>query len=158
MADIFEPVVILRPEFVQLAGTARVDSFTKLEGGNGLLVGEYVHISSFCHVNIGGGRVEIGDYAGLASGAKVLGGSNKMQGYSMSAAAPQDQQVVARLRTVIGRRAFIGVNAVVMPGLTIGEGAVVGAGAVVTKDVPPWAIVAGVPAKVIGERPHNERD
>ena len=137
MANIFEPVIILRPEHVQLADTARVDSWVKLEGGNGVTIGEYVHISSFCHVNIGGGRVDIGDHVGLASGAKVLGGTNKIEGYSMSAASPQDQQVVARLRTVIGPRVLIGANAVVMPGLTIGEGAVVGAGAVVTRDVPP---------------------
>ena len=44
---------------------------------------------------------------------------------------------------------WIGVNAVVLPGVTIGEGAVVAAGAVVTKDVPPYSVVAGVPAKVI---------
>jgi maltose O-acetyltransferase len=47
---------------------------------------------------------------------------------------------------------FIGPRAIILPGVTIGKGAVVGAGAVVTKDVPPFAIVGGVPAKVIGER------
>jgi UDP-2-acetamido-3-amino-2,3-dideoxy-glucuronate N-acetyltransferase len=52
-------------------------------------------------------------------------------------------------RTVVRRRAAIGTAAVIMPGVTIGEGAVVGAGAVVTKDVPPAAVVAGVPARVV---------
>ncbi len=51
--------------------------------------------------------------------------------------------------TVLGRRSFIGANAVIMPGVKIGDGAVVGAGAVVTKDVAPGTIVAGVPAKPI---------
>lgn len=45
--------------------------------------------------------------------------------------------------------AHIGIGAIIMPGVTIGEGAVVGAGAVVTKDVPPYSIAVGVPAKVI---------
>lgn len=54
-------------------------------------------------------------------------------------------------RTRIGRRASIGSNATIMPGLTIGEGAMVGGGAVVTTDVPPFAIVAGVPARVVGD-------
>ncbi len=48
--------------------------------------------------------------------------------------------------------AWISCRAIVLPGVTIGEGAVVAAGAVVTKDVPPYAIVGGVPAKIIGER------
>lgn len=49
----------------------------------------------------------------------------------------------------IKKGAAIGMRAVILPGVTIGEGAIVGAGAIVTKDVPPWTIVAGNPAKVI---------
>ena len=52
-------------------------------------------------------------------------------------------------KTIIKKGASIGTGAMVMPGVTIGEGAVVGAYALVTKDVPAWTIVAGVPAKVI---------
>ena len=55
-------------------------------------------------------------------------------------------------RVTVGHDVWIGHSATVMPGVTIGNGAVVGAGAVVTKDVPPYAIVAGVPAKVIRMR------
>jgi maltose O-acetyltransferase len=50
---------------------------------------------------------------------------------------------------------FIGANATILGGVTLGEGCVVGAGAVVGKDVPPYAIVTGNPAKVIGERPRD---
>lgn len=53
---------------------------------------------------------------------------------------------------VIGDRVWIGCGAIVLPGVTIGEGAVVGAGAVVTKDVEPFTIVAGNPARQIGRR------
>ena len=54
---------------------------------------------------------------------------------------------------------YIGMGAMVMPGVTVGEGAIVGARSLVTKDVPPWTIVAGVPAKIVGEvkeRPLNQ--
>jgi acetyltransferase-like isoleucine patch superfamily enzyme len=49
----------------------------------------------------------------------------------------------------IGAWADIGVNAVILPGVTVGKGAIVGAGAVVSQDVPAFAIVAGVPAKLL---------
>lgn len=49
--------------------------------------------------------------------------------------------------------AVIGPSTIILPGVTIGEGAVVAAGAVVSKDVPPWTVVAGIPAKPIRERP-----
>ena len=53
----------------------------------------------------------------------------------------------------IGDYAWVGINATILKGVTIGEGAVVAAGAVVTKDVEPYTIVAGVPARKIGDRP-----
>jgi len=52
----------------------------------------------------------------------------------------------------IADRTFIGARAIILPGVTVGEGAVVAAGAVVTSDVPPYSIVGGVPARLIGER------
>ena len=58
---------------------------------------------------------------------------------------------------VIGDKAWLGFNVIVLKGVTIGEGAIVGAGSVVTKDVAPWVIVGGNPAKVIREIPEDER-
>lgn len=53
-------------------------------------------------------------------------------------------------------KSWVGYGCVVLPGVTIGEGAIVGAGSVVTKDVPPWTVVAGNPAKVIRELSDDE--
>jgi acetyltransferase-like isoleucine patch superfamily enzyme len=52
-------------------------------------------------------------------------------------------------KTIVKKGACVSIGATIMPGVTIGEGAVIGTGALVTKDVPAWSIVAGVPAKVI---------
>ncbi|MBP7764790.1 MAG: acyltransferase [Syntrophaceae bacterium] len=156
MSDIYEPVIILKPDMVKIADTARIDSFVKIEGGQGVHIGNYVHISSFAHVNIGGGKVILQEHSNVSSGAKILGGSNKKEGLSMSSASPSALQVVERKTTVLREYAFLGVNSVVMPGITIGTGAVIGAGAVVTKDVPDYEIWVGVPAKKIGRRAHTD--
>lgn len=60
------------------------------------------------------------------------------------------------VKVVIKNDVWIGAHSIIMPGVTIGNGAIVGAGAVVTKNVPDYAIVAGVPAKVIKYRFKNE--
>lgn len=56
---------------------------------------------------------------------------------------------------VVGDRAWLSFRATILPGVTIGEGAVVAAGAVVTRDVPPYTVVAGTPARVVAERPRD---
>ncbi len=67
--------------------------------------------------------------------------------------SPENQVAFEQtLPVLIGNDVWIGMNAVIMDGITIGDGAVVGAGAIVTKDVPPYAIVAGIPARVIRYR------
>lgn len=71
---------------------------------------------------------------------------------------PQDSYYQAKGGpVVIEDYAWISCRVVILPGVTIGQGAVVAAGAVVTKDVPPYEIVGGVPAKVIGERTKDLR-
>jgi len=64
---------------------------------------------------------------------------------------PQTEVDWKVVKTIVKKRASLGSNATIIAGVTIGESAMVGAGAVVTKDVPDFAIVAGVPARVIGD-------
>ena len=62
------------------------------------------------------------------------------------------------IETLIKRRAAIGSNATIMCGVTIGEEALIGAGAVVAQSVPQYAIVAGVPARVVGDVRNRKHD
>ena len=64
----------------------------------------------------------------------------------------KDNKIEESLHTTIGNDVFVGANVTVLDGVTIADGAVIGAGAVVTKDIPPYAIAAGVPAKVVKYR------
>jgi acetyltransferase-like isoleucine patch superfamily enzyme len=86
--------------------------------------------------------------AGLGSGVRVLG--------SMHVGLPIDIPIIStdlRIRPVrIGAGADVGTGAVILPGVSVGKGAIVGAGAVVASDVPPFAVVAGVPARVLRRR------
>ncbi|MNI40841.1 Chloramphenicol acetyltransferase [compost metagenome] len=83
-----------------------------------------------------------GEILGYEGVPGILSKDEVIDLYSM----PYNQKIV------IGNDVWIGANAVILPGVTLGDGAVIGAGAVVTKDVPPYAIVGGVPAKVIRYR------
>jgi acetyltransferase-like isoleucine patch superfamily enzyme len=90
----------------------------------------------------------IEEMVGFGPGAKVLSGEHT--GVPLERAVIETDLSFAPVR--VGRGADIGVNAVLMPGVTVGEGAIVGAGAVVTEDVAPFAVVAGVPARLLRER------
>jgi acetyltransferase-like isoleucine patch superfamily enzyme len=97
--------------------------------------------------------LELGEYVGWGPGAKVLGSDHT--GEPSDVPIIQTDLVIKPVR--VAKWADIGVNAVLLPGVTVGQGAIVGAGAVVTHDVPDYAIVAGVPAKLLRLRKDPEQ-
>lgn len=146
--------MILRPELVKIAQSARIDAFCKLEGK--VTIGEHCHIASFCHIGPGGGEVVIGEHSTCSSHVVICSGVPDIRYLHVSAADPLELQHPIRMKTLIGRFVGIFAGAVIYPGVTIGDGALIGAGSVVTKDVPPWTVVGGVPAKWLRDRPLDE--
>ena len=111
-----------------------------------LVAHEYSFVNIDCMV---GPRVTLGRYVMLAPEVVIIGGDHRVDipGTPILFSGRPELE-----RTVVGADAWIGFRAIVMAGVTIGRGAIVAAGAVVTKDVPPYEIHAGVPARKIGER------
>jgi len=104
--------------------------------GEGTIIGYATFID-------GRDQVTIGHHTDIASEVMIYSSEHDIT-------APDFHAILAPVK--IGDYVFIGPRAIILAGVTIGDGAVVGAGAVVTKDVEPYSIVGGVPAKVIGER------
>lgn len=142
-------VRIFQPELVNLYGCAigdetKIGAFVEIQ--KDAVVGVRCKISSHTFICEG---VEIEDECFVGHGVMF---TNDVYPRAVnrdgSLQTEADWRVV---KTKVRRRASIGSNATIIAGVTIGEGALVGAGAVVTKDVPAFAIVAGVPARVIGD-------
>ncbi len=92
-------------------------------------------------------NLTIGSHVGIASEVMIYNSEHDIN----------DKDFTAKNAPVkIEDYVFIGPRVIILPGVTVGRGAVVGAGAVVTKDVPPFAITGGVPAKIIGERRNKD--
>jgi acetyltransferase-like isoleucine patch superfamily enzyme len=107
---------------------------------------EYAFLAQQCHI---GPFVELGRYVMLGPRTMIIGGDHVYDrpGVPMIFAGRSEAR-----RTVIEDDVWVGGGATIMSGVRIGRGAIVAAGAVVTKDVEPYAIVAGVPARKIRDR------
>jgi len=117
-----------------------------------------------------GRDIEIGDNSGLGLNSRVAGplsiGNDVMMAPNVSIYTqnheteniyrPMRLQTAAKHKVTIGDDVWIGANAIILPGVTIGNGAIVAAGAVVTKDVEPFAVVGGNPAKTIKIRTQKD--
>ena len=108
--------------------------------GKNITIGKNVFINSGCHFQ---------DQGGIVIGDGALIGHNVVLATINHALAPSENRRNYYAPIKIGNNVWIGSNATVLPGVTIGEWSVVAAGAVVSKDIPPYTVVGGVPAKVL---------
>ncbi len=144
---------------------SRIDVFP----WNRFEIGGLTTIESFCTVNNGSGDVLLGDRVRVGIGSVVIGpvtmgnGSGLGQhvfisgfnhGFSDGSKNSSEQALDIR-PTVIEDEAHIGANSVVLAGVTIGRNCQVGAGSVVTKDIPPYSVAVGNPARVIKQFNHH---
>jgi acetyltransferase-like isoleucine patch superfamily enzyme len=143
-------------ERVYLAGNAHIVCASLRIGDRsyvaaGCVLRDHIRIGADCSLNpyvVMAGRVSLGDGVRIASFAALYGFNHRFDDLDTPIwLQPLDEQGI-----VVEDDVWIGTHAVVCDGVRIGAHSVVAAGAVVTGDVPPWSIVAGVPARVIGDR------
>lgn len=151
--------------------SASIRSFAKDSefGGNNVIFGASVVTNSRIgrHTYIGGaqlGNCDMGAFCSVGQGA-VVGGLGRHPTSMLSthpvfysrlkqsgASFADGDYFAEHVRTTVGNDVWIGANAIVLDGVTVGDGAIIAAGAIVAKDVPPYAVIGGVPARVIKYR------
>jgi acetyltransferase-like isoleucine patch superfamily enzyme len=150
---IHEAAKIVSADEMEVGDSVIIDDFAFVLAGGGVRLGSFVHIGSHAFIGGGGGFV-MEDFSGLSGGVRVYtGNEDYLGGQLTNPTVPAPWRVAGRDPVHIGRHAIVGSGTVVLPGVTIGEGAAVGALSVVARDVEPWTIYAGNPAKPIKDRP-----
>ncbi len=144
---------------VRLGEDVRIYAFVNLYGceiGDGSRIGTFVEIQKGSKI---GQRVKVSSHSFICEGVTIEDNvfighgvmfiNDKYPRATAEDGALQTEADWECIPTLVKQGASIGSNATILCGVTIGEGAIVGAGSVVTHDVPPWTIVAGVPARVL---------
>jgi acetyltransferase-like isoleucine patch superfamily enzyme len=148
---VFEPgVLVFHPENISLGRNVYVGHYAILKGyyRNEMTIGEQTWIGQQCFFHAAAG-LTIGARVGIGPGVRIITSVHQEAGREV----PVLFSPIEMAPVVIEDDCDLGVGSVILPGVTVGKGAIVGAGAVVTSDVPPYAVVAGVPAKVLRYRP-----
>ena len=139
------------PSCVKLVGTTRITTSASNPNSNPIILTEVEHIDNT--------KVYLGSYTSIATGCKfMLSGNHDWQRVTtyLRFDATEDNRdssgILSNGNIVIGDDVWIGNDCTIMSGVTIGTGSVIAAGSIVTKDVAPYSIAGGIPAKLIKKR------
>lgn len=147
-------VTVAGPQNISVGDYTWIDAGVTLTAVIGTLtIGKRVHVAPQA-ILASSCSLEIHDYVGIAAGARIYAGSEVPNGGKRMCGPmiPERYKSFRREPVILEKDSFIGANATVLPGVRVGEGGVVGANSLVTKDVPAWTVVLGVPAKEVRKR------
>jgi galactoside O-acetyltransferase len=149
-------VRIRYPELVSIGDNCIIDDFTYIS--TSLEMGNNVHISAGCKIIGGrGSTVSFDEYSTLSPGVVLAAGSDDYSGGIATPMVPMELKGDAKIGYIrLGKHCIVGSNSVVLPNVTFGEGASVGALSLVKKDLQPWSLYAGVPARKIKNRDREQ--
>ena len=132
-------------KLVQLTATDEFDNqrfSPKIEIGDNCSIGDFSHVTAI-------NEIRLGNNVRMGKNILITDNSHGVFDLKMLDMAPNYRPLVSKGPVIIEDNVWIGMKSSIMPGVRIGKGAIIGAGSVVTKDIPPFAIAAGVPARVI---------
>lgn len=112
--------------------------------GRNVFIGDYVRVD-LNHANL----IYIDDYAHVTAGCRLLCHQRNLSDYHVGDNAAKCGYRLGKIH--IGKGVMVGMETMIMPGVTIGDGAVIGARSIVLKDIPPYVVAMGTPAKVVKE-------
>lgn len=147
---IFEKnVLVFHPENIEIGENVYVGHSTILKGyyKNEMIIGDHTWIGQSCFFHSAGG-IYIGKAVGIGPMVKIISSVHKEEELTK----PIMFSELKYNKVVIGDGCDIGIGSIILPGVNIGEGSQIGAGSVVTRDVEPFSVVAGVPAKLLRRR------
>lgn len=156
---------ILKKARLKCVKASNIHSTAKIESGS-LVFGSSFDKHSFCGYNCNIINASIGAFCSLASNVSIGGASHPVHFVSTSPVFLSHKDSVKakfskhdynpQIQTIIGHDVWVGEGAFIKAGVNIGHGAVIGMGSIVTKDVPPYSIVGGNPARLIRYRFEKE--
>ncbi len=144
---------IYNPANITICNNVRIDDFCVLSPGDGFIsIGNYVHIA--CHACLfGKGGILLSDFSGISSGCAVYSATDDYLGEGLVGPTVPDEYRKLEVGCIVFKElSVIGARSVILPGVTLGEGTSVGALSLVNKNLDPWSIYFGVPARRIGIR------
>jgi acetyltransferase-like isoleucine patch superfamily enzyme len=141
---------IYNAEDLSIGDNVRIDDFCILSGG--ITLASFIHISAYSAL-FGRSGITMDDFSGLSPRCTIFSASDDFSGESMiGPMVPKEFTKVKTGPVAISKYCQLGAGSIVMPGVTIGEGSVIGAMSFVKRDLAPWGIYCGNPARFLKER------
>jgi len=144
--------IIKHPNFCEIGNHVAIDNGVTI--ATRLVVGDYVHIAPYvCMIGGKNSSVILKDFSFVAAGTKIVAGSEDYTGLGLvGPTIPVHYRELRLTDIVFEKYSGCGVNCSIMPGVRFGEGAILGANSLATKDLEPWTIYVGSPAKPVKMR------
>lgn len=139
-------------ENISIGDHVRIDDFAVIIATGPVVIGNYVHIANFCYLGATQG-ITLEDFSGLSPGVMIFTSSDDYSGTRLTNPTVPKKYTGGRAgQVILGKHVILGARSVVLPQCHLGEGCSVGAMSLVNRDLEPWGVYSGIPARRMKER------